>query len=139
MGIALSLDEYVHNEKLTEFSKEHLEIIIGCLHNELLEEHTQTWIDIFNNLKKYIFLALLERDMCSLASSIIKRLFLFAPIQATVMIDSHVLFLRLINFTYDPDIDTYCKENLLDLFEFLNTQGSQFKTYTYNLIKDFSE
>lgn len=129
----------MHAEKLAEFSKEHLEIIIGCLHIDLKEEHTSTWIEIFNKLKKYVFLALLEREMCSLASSIIKRLFFFSPIQPTLMQDSHMLFLRLINFTYDPDIDGYCKENLLDLFESLNSHATQFKTYTYNLIKEFSE
>lgn len=105
VGIALALDEYVHTENLTEFSKEHLEIIIGCLHNTLLDKDAETWIQIFNKLKKYIFLALLEREMCTHASEIIKRIFLFSAIQRQVLEDSNALFLRLINFTYDPDID----------------------------------
>jgi hypothetical protein len=44
VGIALALDEYVHAENLTEFNKEHLEIIIGCLHNTLLDKDAETWI-----------------------------------------------------------------------------------------------
>ncbi|KAL4471200.1 hypothetical protein ABPG72_007567 [Tetrahymena utriculariae] len=139
VGIAEALNEYVHQEKLKEFSQEHLEIIIGCLHNTLLDKDSETWISIFNKLKNYIFLALLEREMCSLASEIIKRIFLFQAIQLRVMQDSKALFLRLIDLTYDPDTDQQCQENLLDLFEFLNSQGQQFKNYNYNIIKQFSE
>ena len=41
---------------------------------------------------------------------------------------------------YHPDIDIVCKDNLLELFDFLNTEKeSVFKQYTYDIIKRFSE
>jgi hypothetical protein len=43
--------------------------------------------------------------MCALASEIIKRMFLFKTIQEKILDDSKLLFLKLIIFTYDPDID----------------------------------
>jgi hypothetical protein len=39
---------------------------------------------------------------------------------------------------YHPDIDEHCKENLLDFFDFLNGE-KPFKTYIYDIIKEFSE
>jgi hypothetical protein len=41
---------------------------------------------------------------------------------------------------YHPDVDQACKQNLLELFEFLNFEKEVvFKQYTYDIIKRFSE
>ena len=41
---------------------------------------------------------------------------------------------------YHPDRELNCKENLLDLFEYMQNCGNdRFKEYNYEIIKEFSE
>jgi len=68
------------------------------------------------------------------------KIFLFDEIQETVLENSFAIFLRLLKMIYHPDIDIFCKQNLMEFFEFLNNEKeSVFKKYTFNIIKKFSE
>ena len=88
VGLAQAMDRYVAQESLPNFEKQHLDILIGCLYNNLDERDSQTWVSIYENLKKHIFLALCENELCALASDILKKLFLFDAIQQTILSSS---------------------------------------------------
>lgn len=40
---------------------------------------------------------------------------------------------------YQPDIDESCKDAMLELFDYLNYQGENFKEYVYLILRDYSE
>lgn len=126
MGIAKSLDLYVQKTNLQEFSREHLEIIYGCLYQKLDEKDSATWIMIYENLKKYIFLSFTRRELCQIASDILKKIFLFEAIQEQVLNNSQQIFYKLLGFVYHVDTDEICKQNLLEFFEFLIEQKEIF-------------
>ena len=80
VGIANSMDKYVKDVKLEDFERVHLEILQGCLYNPLEEKDSAIWIKIYEDLMKHIFIAFTERELCSLASDILKKIFLFEAI-----------------------------------------------------------
>ena len=67
----------VQNNSLERFEKEHIEILAGCLHKPIEDKDSKTWLNIYNKLKDYIFLAMCDKDLCQLASEILKKLFTF--------------------------------------------------------------
>jgi hypothetical protein len=71
------MDKFIKSVHLEAFEKEHLEIIQGCLFNSLKEQDSEIWIEIHENLKKFVFLALTVKELCPLASEILKKIFLF--------------------------------------------------------------
>lgn len=139
VGIVQSLDKFVKEKKLEHFEKEHLQILSGCFVNTLLEKDSEIWINIYENLKNNIFLSLCDRDLCSLAAHILKKIFTFEKIQNQVLKNSRKIFLKILMLIYHPDIEESCRENLLNLFGFLNSESEIFKEYLYEIIKEFSE
>jgi ribonucleotide reductase beta subunit family protein with ferritin-like domain len=49
------------------------------------------------------------------------------------------LFQRILELIYQPDIDTDCKKNMLELFKFLVQESDKYREYVYQIIKNFSE
>ncbi|CAD8183309.1 unnamed protein product [Paramecium pentaurelia] len=137
VGIAQAMDVYVKEKDLQFFKHEHLEIIYGCLHKQLLESDGEIWLKIFENTKRLLFLALSNEDLCSLAQVILQKFFMFQTIQQQVLDNSNEIFQKMLQLIYHPDVHLKCKENLLEFFAFLQQQG--FQNYCYNIIKQFSE
>lgn len=93
-------------------------------------------------------MSLAAPEQCQIASHIIKKIFLNRDIGEDVMEvrvicsdwqQSKELFLRILELVYQPDIDQTCKENMLDLFQFLVSEGDRNKEYVFQIIKRFSE
>lgn len=61
------MDVFVKERALQDFKHEHLEIIYGCLHKDLLATDGEIWLKIFENTKQLLFLALSNEDLCQLA------------------------------------------------------------------------
>eukprot|EP00825_Cyclidium_porcatum_P051511 TRINITY_DN949_c0_g1_i1.p1 TRINITY_DN949_c0_g1~~TRINITY_DN949_c0_g1_i1.p1 ORF type:complete len:805 (-),score=152.08 TRINITY_DN949_c0_g1_i1:109-2523(-) len=139
VGIAQSLDLHVQTTKLQDFCYKHLEIMYGCLYQQLDSKDSKTWFGIYENLKKYIFIAFTRKDLCEIASQILKKFFLFEAIQEDVLKNSDQIFFKLLGMVYHVDVDEACKQNLLEFFEFLIGKNEIFQTYIYNIIKEFSE
>ena len=105
VGIAQAMDDFVKEENLENFSREHLEILQGCLYLTLKNTDAETWEKIYENLKNFIFLALTESELCSLASDILQKIFFFEEIQKTVLVSSKKIFLKLLKLVYHPDVE----------------------------------
>jgi hypothetical protein len=80
VGIAQAMDRHVKKVDLQNFEREHLEILQGCLYNPLEVRDAETWVQIYESLKNHVFFALTEKYLCSLASEILKKIFLFDEI-----------------------------------------------------------
>jgi len=139
VGIVQSLDKFVKEKKLENFEKEHLQILAGCFVNKLEEKDSEVWVNIYENLKNHIFLALCDKDLCILAAAILKKIFTFEKIQGMVLKNSVKIFLKILVLLYHPDTEEGCRENLLQFFGYLNGESEVFKEYLYEIIKEFSE
>jgi len=61
-------------------------------------------------------------------------------IQHKILETSKKIFNRTLILLYHPDRDDYCKDVLLELFEFLSSNTKKvFQEYCYEIIKEFSE
>lgn len=139
VGIAQALNSYVKEQKLERFETEHIDILAGCLINELDEREKDAWLVIYQDLQKYIFVSLAAPELCGTASIIVKKFFMCSFLQETIMENTYNLFLRILELVYQADIDISCKENMLALFEYLIKEGENFKEYVYNIIREYSE
>ncbi len=139
IGIGKAMYEYCHQHNLQSFSKKHLDILYACLHQELQPADMQSWLDIYERLKEYLFSALLEAELCVVDAEILKKLFTFEQIQEHLMGSSRDSFLSLFERIYRGGVSPACPANLLEFLEYLNERKVLFKQYIYRLIKEFSE
>ena len=139
VGIAKSLDKFVTENSIERFEKEHLQILSGCLVKPTSEEDSETWIAIYENLKRHIFLGFCDENLTELTSHILGKFFTFEIMKDSIMESSNNLFLQILSLVYHPDTAKNCKENLLKFFSFLNEESGIFKEYFYGIIKEFSE
>jgi hypothetical protein len=130
---------------LERFEREHIEILAACLYRPIEDQDANTWKEIYDNLKTYIFVALCDNYLCSLASMILRELFSFDKIQDDVMKLSSKIFLRALLLLYSPESDQECRDNMLQFLNYLKTghegtdRQESFREYTYEILKEFSE
>lgn len=70
---------------MVSFNFEHIEILAGCLVKDIKSEEKDTWLSIYSDLQKYIFVSLAAPDQCKIASHIIKKVFLNEDLSDSVM------------------------------------------------------
>ena len=85
VGIAEALEIYVQTKNLQNFEKEHIEILAGCLVQQLEPRDHDIWCRIYENLKSYIFIGLCDRELCQLCAEVLKKFFGFETIQEEVL------------------------------------------------------
>ena len=124
---------------MESFDKEHIDILAACLVKDLEASDWEKWLEIYDNLKDYVFLALCDKKLCYLASEILKKLFFFESISDTVLEKSHDIFLNALTLLYKTDSNKECRDNLLHFFDELYPEDKKFREYFYNIIKEFSE
>lgn len=145
VGIARALDQNIRANRLQRVSKEHLDILHSALssYKESAESKT-VWLDIYKNLKQYIYGALADEALCVLASAIIKQFFLLKDLQPTIMQLSKEHFKGFLSKQRDLSLGGVkqghtTETNMLSLFEHFNGLGEDFREYTYQILKEFSE
>lgn len=140
VGIAESLNQYVKDNEMESFEKEHIDILRACLVKDLEEQDKTRWLEIYDHLKEYIFLSFCDKRLCQLASEILKKLFQFEAIQDQVLDMSRKIFLNALRLLYKADSEPECRQNLLNFFEDPDlSEEVKFRNYFYNIIKEFSE
>lgn len=75
----------VKEKSLERFETEHIEILAGCLINELNPSEKELWLQIYQDLQKYIFVSLAAPELCHTASEIVKKFFINPYLQDTIM------------------------------------------------------
>ena len=109
VGIAESLNQYVKDNEMESFEKEHIDILRACLVKELEEQDKDRWLEIYDHLKEYIFLSFCDKRLCQLASEILKKLFFFEAIQDQVLEMSRKIFLNALRLLYKADSEPECR------------------------------
>jgi len=116
-----------------------------------LEESANEWVRIFKSLKAYIFLALKEKEYSEAAIDILETFTArFAKIRNECLDESLEIMIKSLQFLYQPDIETECKDNIQRYLEGLYFGRSndsvdeeedlqQQKDFVYNAIKNFAE
>lgn len=137
--MAEALDAYVYEHKLDYFEPKHIQILYGCLEQDLDSTKLDTWLKIYKDLQKYIFISLTDRSICGIAASIIKKFFENKNLSEQILPITKDLFFRIVTNIYQPDISMRSKENLLDLFKYLVRDDDTFREYVYQVIKNYSE
>lgn len=85
VGIARALDMNIRKNRVEYVNKEHLDILYSALCSNYREEDMAVWLEIYQNLKQYLYRALADSSLCVLASEIIKKVFLIPSIKQQVM------------------------------------------------------
>ena len=138
-GLAESLDTFVHENQLNRFEAKHIQILYGCLEQELDTNKLDHWMKIYKDLQKYIFISLTDRNICDIAASIIKKFFENKGLSEEILPITKDLFLKIVSSVYQPDISADAKDNLLDLCQYLVREDEQFKEYVFQVVKTYSE
>ena len=118
-GLAEALDAYVHEHHLDYFEAKHIQILYGCLEQDLDPSKLDNWIKIYKDLQKYIFISLTDRSICDIAASIIKKFFENKNLSEQILPITKDLFYKIVINVYQPDIALRSKQNLLELFNYL--------------------
>ena len=133
------MDAYVHEHKLDYFEAKHIQILYGCLEQDIDPNKLDNWIKIYKDLQKYIFISLTNRGICGIAASIIKKFFENKNLSEQILPITKDLFFKIVINVYQPDISMRAKQNLLELFNYLVREDEQFKEYVYQVVKNYSE
>lgn len=137
--MAEALDAYVHENKLDCFEPKHIQILFGCLEQEIDTQKLDLWLKIYKDLQKYIFISLTDRTICGIAASIVKKFFENKDLCDKILPITRDLLLKIVINVYQPDIGLRAKENLLELFQYLVREDEKFKEYVFQVIKIYSE
>lgn len=112
VGVAQALNRYVKSKKLDRFETQHIEILAGCLINELDPNEKEVWLQIYESLQKHIFVSLAAPELCHTASVIVKKFFINPYLQEIIMENTYTLFLKMLELVFQPDIDQNCQDNI---------------------------
>jgi hypothetical protein len=63
----------------------HIEILEGCLVQEIKPGEKEVWLDIYMSLQRHLFVSLSAPEQCQISSHIIKKIFMNQDIGETVM------------------------------------------------------
>merc|ERR1719382_491823 len=88
LDVAKTLAMQLEASPLDHFELEHMEVLLASLPERFGEEEADEWLSIFEKVKQYIFVALVDPDLHVLSTQIIRR-FWVCPIEriATRSID----------------------------------------------------
>ena len=140
VGLAEALDKFVQEQSLEFFEAKHIQILYGCLEQPIDDAKIDTWLAIYKDLQKYIFISLTDHTICGIAASIIKKFFGNRPLCEQILPITKDLFLKIVVNIFEPDIGVVARNNLLELFQYLvGEEGEHFKEYVYQTVKLYSE
>lgn len=138
--------DYIINNNIPSFDATHLEILYSIvLHQEFNDEDEDKWINFYSDMKRYIFVALSNKDYSNIALNICQKLFTFNKVVPKLLESTFETFISTMKFVYDSGVIEYEGENLIspDNLRILLTFISEIKAhdcqiYIYKLIKTFA-
>ena len=129
-------------ENLERFESAHLLILHSIIiHQEFNESESENWINLYNDLKKYLFVALCEKRFSNTALDILNKIFSFGKILGELLDSTFDLFLSIMKIIYGDDVNDEPHENmktLLTSISELKSENNDCKGYIYKLIKTFA-
>jgi len=129
-------------ENLERFENCHLLILHSIIiHQEFNENDSEQWINLYNDLKKYLFVALCEKNFSDIALSILNKIFSFNKILGNLLESTFDLFISTMKIIYSDEVISEPHNNmktLLTTISEIKSENNDCKTYVYKLIKTFA-
>ena len=129
-------------ENLERFESTHLLILHSIIiHQDFNEEESKSWILLYNDLKKYLFVSLCEKQFSNIALSILNKIFSFGKILKELLESTFDLFISTMKIIYGDEIMDEPHENMKTLLTFISeikSENNDCKGYIYKLIKTFA-
>jgi len=129
-------------ENLERFENTHLLILHSIIINqEFNEEESKSWILLYNDLKKYLFVSLCEKQFSNRALSILNKIFSFGKILKELLESTFDLFISTMKIIYGDEVMDKPHENMKTLLTFISeikSENNDCKGYVYKLIKTFA-
>ena len=133
--------DYV-TENLERFESTHLLILHSIIiHQDFNEEKSNSWILLYNDLKKYLFVSLCEKQFSNIALSILNKIFSFGKILKELLDSTFDLFISTMKIIYGDEVMDEPHENMKTLLTFISeikSESNDCKGYVYKLIKTFA-
>lgn len=127
---------------LARFEAPHLLILHSIIiYQDFNDNDSKEWIELYNDLKKYIFVALCEKQYSNAAMSICNKIFSFEKILGELLEATFDLFIFTMKLIYSDDLIDKPQENMKALLTFiseLKSENNDCKGYVYKLIKTFA-
>ena len=125
-----------------EIESTHLLIFHSIIiYQEFNGEKSNNWILLYNDLKKYLFVSLCEKQFSNIALSILKKIFSFWKILKELLESTFDLFISTMKIIYRDEVMDEPHENMKTLLAFISeikSENNDCKGYVYRLIKTFS-
>jgi len=129
-------------ENLERFESTHLLILHSIIiHQDFNEEESDRWILLYNDLKKYLFVSLCEKQFSNVALSILNKIFSFGKILKELLDSTFDLFISTMKIIYGDEVMDEPHENMKTLLTFISeikSENNDCKGYVYKLIKTFA-
>ena len=129
-------------DNLERFESTHLLILHSIIiHQDFNEEESKSWIILYNDLKKYLFVSLCEKQFSNVALSILNKIFSFGKILKELLDSTFDLFISTMKIIYGDEIMDEPHENMKTLLTFISeikSENNDCKGYVYKLIKTFA-
>lgn len=129
-------------ENLERFESTHLLILHSIIiHQDFNEEESNNWILLYNDLKKYLFVSLCEKQFSNVALGILNKIFSFGKILKELLDSTFDLFISTMKIIYGDEIMDEPHENMKNLLTTISeikSENNDCKGYVYKLIKTFA-
>ena len=127
---------------LERFESTHLLILYSIIiHQDFNEEKSNSWILLYNDLKRYLFVSLCEKQFSNIALNILNKIFSFGKILKELLDSTFDLFISTMKIIYGDEVMDEPHENMKTLLTFISeikSENNDCKGYVYKLIKTFA-
>eukprot|EP01022_Parablepharisma_sp_SALTPOND_P007916 TRINITY_DN1342_c0_g1_i1.p1 TRINITY_DN1342_c0_g1~~TRINITY_DN1342_c0_g1_i1.p1 ORF type:complete len:955 (+),score=104.92 TRINITY_DN1342_c0_g1_i1:4363-7227(+) len=141
LHIAAELESFIRSNELKFLEQVHIQVFEACLVQEFSLEEIDEWLNIFQNLKRYFFIALCDRELCYASIQILKKFFCHPKMQAFVLENTKEVFVKTLTLLYNPDRDQECRDRNKEFLEFLHDfdeNNVALRDFVYTIIKSFA-
>jgi len=141
VAIARTLAEQAQASSLEHFEPEHLEVLTACL-PELDVDLGEEWLTVFEKVKAYVFVALIDPALHHGAREVIRRFWLCRPqtVALKAIEASKQTLLRTLHMNYrDSGHVRVPEDDLLDLLREMRDAGGAIGAMLQNVVDNFRE
>lgn len=142
LEVATTLTRQVEASNLEHLEVEHLEVLLASLPDEFLEEDANEWLAIFEKVRQYIFVALVDPDLHLLSTQIIRRFFLCSceDLAARSLKASTKTLLQALAFLYsDSDRARVEEAAMIKFLRDLRNRGGMLHIEITSVLESFKE
>jgi hypothetical protein len=131
--------DYV-KENFIRLEYTHLEIFEAIIINQnFSDEEADKWIGFYNDIDKYLFISLCQKELSDISLIICKKIFSFNKILGIILDSSFDTFINSMKIIYKKSVTDESHENMKELLTYISEFAEgDYKLYIYKLLKTFA-